>query len=113
MPQVEKGKSEPAKGIEFRRYARGEVDIVIDLRESGGGRLQAQIVDISQSGCRIATVTYLNENRRIFITLPGFGPLEAEVVWRIGENYGCAFISPLHPAVYDHIVAKFPSLKTA
>ena len=109
MPYSAKGKSEPAKGIEFRRYSRGDVNITIDLREFGGGRMQAQIVDISQSGCRIATVSHLNDHGRIFITLPGFGPLEAEVVWRIGESYGCAFIAPLHPAVFDHILAKFPS----
>ncbi|MBP6580182.1 MAG: hypothetical protein RIS00_725 [Pseudomonadota bacterium] len=110
MPYSAKGKSEPAKGIEFRRYSRGDVNITIDLREFGGGRMQAQIVDISQSGCRIATVSHLNDHGRIFITLPGFGPLEAEVVWRIGESYGCAFVAPLHAAVFDHILAKFPSL---
>ena len=110
MPYSAKGKSEPAKGIEFRRYSRGDDNITIDLREFGGGRMQAQIVDISQSGCRIATVSHLNDHGRIFITLPGFGPLEAEVVWRIGESYGCAFVAPLHPAVFDHILAKFPSL---
>ena len=110
MPFSAKGKSEPAKGIEFRRYSRGDVDIMIDLREFGNGRMRAQIVDISQSGCRITTVSHISDNGRIFITLPGFGPLEAEVVWRIGESYGCSFVAPLHPAVFDHIIAKFPSL---
>ena len=57
-----------------------------------------------------AVDSHLNDHGRIFITLPGFGPLEAEVVWRIGESYGCAFVAPLHPAVFDHILAKFPSL---
>ena len=31
--------------------------------------------------------------------------LEARVAWRDGHRYGCAFVHPLHPAVFDHIVA--------
>ncbi|MCC6482958.1 PilZ domain-containing protein [Sphingorhabdus sp.] len=110
MRDEKKGHAEPAFIGEARRHDRGHVDIVIDVRESGGGRHQAHIVDLSQSGCRIASATYLNENRHIFITLPGFTPLEAEVVWKIKDVYGCAFFQPLHPAIFDHIVAKYPSL---
>jgi PilZ domain len=110
MPEGNDKKREPATGVEYRRFTRGDVDITIDVRESAGGRHKAQMVDLSLSGCRIFSVTYLSEDRRIFITLPGFGPLEAEVVWRIKDEYGCSFINGLHPAIYDHIVAKVPSL---
>lgn len=110
MPDGDKIKKEPATGIEYRRFARGDVDITIDVREYGGGRHKAHMVDLSQSGCRVYSVTYLSENKTIYITLPGFGPLEAEVVWKIRDQYGCAFTQGLHPAVYDHIIAKYPSL---
>jgi hypothetical protein len=110
MSDGSENNSEAATGVEFRRFERGDVDIVIDVREYGGGRHRAQMIDLSVSGCRVASATYLNENRRIFITLPGFGPLEAEVVWQIKGEYGCSFINGLHEAVYDHIVEKFPSL---
>lgn len=103
-------RSEPARVIENRRYGRGDVHIDIDVREFGGGRHKAQIVDLSQSGCRISSVTYLNEDRTIFITLPEFAPLEASVIWKIRDVYGCAFSSALHPAIYDHILAKYPTL---
>lgn len=111
MPESDKKQNEPATGVEFRRFARGAVDITIDVREYAGGRHKAHMVDLSLSGCRVFSVTYLSENKTIFITLPGFAPLEAEVVWKIRDEYGCAFTQGLHPAVYDHIVAKFPSLR--
>ena len=38
-------------------------------------------------------------------SLPGLAALEAVVAWRDKFKYGCAFAKPLHPAVFDHIVA--------
>lgn len=103
-------RSEPARHIEHRRYGRGDVHIDIEVREQGGGRHKAQMVDLSQSGCRICSLTYLNESKTVFISLPDFAPLEAEVVWKIRDDYGCAFNNALHLAVYDHILAKYPLL---
>ena len=39
------------------------------------------------------------------LTLPGLAALEAVVAWRDRYKYGCAFAKPLHPAVFEHIVA--------
>lgn len=98
------------EGDEHRRFSRDDVYISIDVREHGGGRHKALIMDLSQSGCRISSVTYIAEGRKIHVTLPGFAPLEAVVVWKNHDEYGCSFTQPLHAAIYDHIRAKYPSL---
>lgn len=103
-------KSEPTPGLDARRYVRGEVNISIEIREHGGGRQKGVIYNLSQSGCRINCPVLLNLHRRIFLTLPDFAPIEVEVRWKDGDEYGCSFHNGLHPAVYDHILAKFPSL---
>lgn len=104
------GRAEPAPTAETRRHKRGEVDIFIEIREHGAGRHKGRLTDLSQSGCRISCPVFIPENRKVSITIPGFSPLEAEIVWKIGDDYGCSFANPLYEAVYDHIVAKYPSL---
>jgi hypothetical protein len=34
-------------------------------------------------------------------------PLEAVVAWRSASAFGCQFVRPLHPAVFDMIAARF------
>lgn len=97
-------------GDEHRIFSRGDVYISIDVREHGGGRHKALMMDLSQSGCRISSVIYMGEGRNIHVTLPGFAPLEAVIVWKAQDEYGCSFTQPLHAAIYDHIRAKYPSL---
>jgi hypothetical protein len=111
MPEDQNSASTPAESSEARRFIRGDVRIPVDIREFGGGRHKAHMVDLSQAGCRIFSVTLLRQDRPIFITLPGFAPLEAMVKWKNRDEYGCAFTGGLHPAIFDHIIASFPSLR--
>jgi hypothetical protein len=94
-----------------RKHKRGDVDIMIDIREHGGGRHKGRLTDLSQSGCRINCPVLIMEQRIISITLPTFAPFEAEVVWKQGDDYGCSFHQPLHEAIYDHILIKYPALR--
>lgn len=112
MSEEEKRESEASSIPEARRHDRGEVRIPVDIREYAGGRHKAHMVDLSQAGCRIFSVTLLRQDRPIFITLPGFAPLEAMVKWKKRDEYGCAFNGGLHPAIFDHIIASFPSLRS-
>ncbi len=104
------GRGEMAYMVEARKYQRGDVDIHIDIREHGGGRHKARLTDLSRSGCRISCPVLIPENRVVSITLPTFAPFEAEVVWKIGDDYGCSFHHELHEAIYDHILIKYPAL---
>ena len=54
--------------------------------------------------------TRLNHEKLHFMQLPGFSPIEAHIRWQDGDTYGCVFANPLHPAVFDHIASKYPTL---
>lgn len=75
------------------------------IRERGTP-FDLDVVDLSPTGFRGETVYNLPIGSRIFATLPGLAPLEAKVMWRDAVFVGCAFATPLHPAVFDHIVAR-------
>lgn len=75
------------------------------IRERGTP-FDIDVVDLSPTGFRGETIYNLAIGARIFVTLPGLAALEAKVVWRDAAFVGCAFASPLHPAVFDHIVAR-------
>jgi hypothetical protein len=93
-----------------RRYQRGDVHIAAQIREKGYGHHQALVADLSRSGCRVITPMYLNPDRALFITLPGFSALEAKIAWHVREEYGCEFVAELHEAIFDHILKKHPSV---
>jgi len=96
--------------FDHRRYLRGDVHIVAQIREKGYGHHQAKVSDLSRSGCRVITPMYLNADNSIFITIPGFAPLEARIAWHEREEYGCHFVNELHEAIFDHILLKHPSI---
>jgi PilZ domain len=93
-----------------REYNRGDVAIMADIREMGGGKHKVNIVDLSRSGYRIHSLTYIKVDKIVFLTIPGFTPLEGHVAWHSGDYYGCQFTSQLHIAIYDHILSQFPTL---
>jgi PilZ domain len=92
-----------------RRFMRGDVHIVAQIREKGYGHHKAKLCDLSRAGCRVNTPMYLNPDNSVFITIPGFSALEARIVWHVGDEYGCEFIGELHEAIYDHIVSNHPA----
>jgi PilZ domain len=92
-----------------RRYARGDVHIVAQIREKGYGHHKAKVTDLSRAGCKVITPMYLNAENSIFITIPGFAPLETRIAWHDRDEYGCSFVNELHEAIYDHILRSHPA----
>ena len=92
-----------------RRHSRGDVHIVAQIREKGFGHHQAKVADLSRSGCRVITPMYLNPDRALFITIPGFTAFEAKIAWHVRDEYGCEFVADLHEAIYDHILKISPA----
>jgi hypothetical protein len=99
----------PDGPFNHRRFARGDVHIMAQIREQGYGHHKAKVADLSRSGCRVITPMYLSPDRSLFITLPGFAPLEARIAWHVRDEYGCEFVAELHEAIYDHILQKHPA----
>lgn len=95
---------------EHRFTKRSDVAIEAEIREAGGGKFKIDVLDLSVSGFRMHSLTFINPEVRIYLTMPGMAPLAAKVAWTKGDYYGCEFDNPLYPAVFDHIVSSFPSL---
>lgn len=92
---------------EGRIAMRADVAIKARLRDRGTP-FDIKIVDLSATGFRAETVHKVPIGMRCFITLPGLSGIEATAMWRNPEHVGFAFKTPLHPAVFDHIVAALP-----
>lgn len=100
-----------SRGQDGRAFMRGGVSITASIREQGGGRQKVDVVDLSRSGFRMRTGSFIAPDRVLFLTLPGYNPLEAHIAWHEHEYYGCEFVQKLHEAVYDDIVRRYPLFK--
>ena len=90
---------------ENRRALRKAVKMRAHLRDRGQTKFEIDVIDLSASGFRAETSFTLWPGTVVWLTLPGLAAMEAVVAWRDKLHYGCAFAKPLHPAVFDHIVA--------
>lgn len=95
----------PSDAEESRHALRRAVKMRAHLRDRGNTRFEIEVVDLSTTGFRAQTAFALWPGTTVWLTLPGLAALEAVVAWRDKYRYGCAFNRPLHPAVFDHIVA--------
>ena len=94
-----------ADGGESRRALRRAVRMRAYLRDRGTTRFLIDVVDLSVTGFRAETSFTLWPGTTVWLKMPDLEGLEAVVAWRDKFKYGCAFVKPLYPAVFDHIVA--------
>jgi hypothetical protein len=92
-------------GSEQRRALRRPVKLRAKLRDRGQTRFEIDITDLSLTGFRAETSFTLWPGSVVWLTLPGLAGLEGTVQWRDKFLYGCSLAKPLHPAVFEHIVA--------
>ena len=83
---------------------RAEVALLCQVRQGGGAWSTIRLEDISQTGFRIAFLPISLESVPLRIQIPGLGPLTAHIRWQRGKVVGCEFDTPLHVAVFEHIV---------
>jgi PilZ domain len=93
-----------------RRADRVVVAFKGQLKEAGTFKFPVRVLDLSISGFRFESSSKLHPGARVWLTVPGLAPLEAEVKWREGFLYGAAFAASLHPAVLDHIAKHAESM---
>jgi PilZ domain len=97
-----------ASTSEARRTERYGMVFQASLREPGSTRFAIAVRDLSVTGFRCETSFNLKVGKTVWLTIPGLGPLEAEVKWKDKFQFGCSFASPLHTAVLDHIARQMP-----
>lgn len=66
--------------------------------------MRVRLEDISRSGFRIAWFPGASIDQPLKIRIPGLQLLTANIRWRREAAMGCEFDTPLHIAVFEHIV---------
>lgn len=89
-----------------RRSERIPLSAEIELRRSFNGKYQVTVRDCSPQGCCINLVDRVALDETLWIKLPGLESIEAYVCWTQDFIAGVEFIKPLHPAVFDMLMAR-------
>ena len=92
-----------SKVTETPRAERVALRAEVRSRHAGGKPYPTDIRNLSPGGCCIELPYKADLGERLWVTLPGLQPIEAEVCWAETYVAGCAFKTPLYPAVFDHI----------
>jgi hypothetical protein len=88
------------------REARALVSLVCEVRQGSRPWRQARLDEISTTGFRISQFPDCSPQLPLRIRIPGLELLSATVRWQRDDTVGCEFASPLHVAVFEHIVRK-------
>lgn len=99
--------SEPDNaGGNNRQRPRAAFRTAAVLRDRLSNKFHVHLVDLSTTGFQAEAHPSLDPGAIVWLQMPGLQGLEATVMWRQRAIVGCKFNQPLHPAVFDHLVAK-------
>jgi hypothetical protein len=87
-----------------RRHSRNSALIGVKFRRKGEAWFMTKVTDMSPAGFRLLSFVKLRVGMEVWVMFPGFDGRKARVIWVANHEAGCTFESPLHPAIYDHIV---------
>jgi hypothetical protein len=80
------------------------------LRPSGATGFKTVVTDLSLGGFAAKALTNLHPGTLCWLTLPGLGSLQSEIVWNDGNSVGCSFATLLNPAVLQSVVDRVASV---
>ncbi|GEM_PF-2287117 len=91
-----------------KRDLRSPVELTGRFRTGSGRMHVVRVSDLSVSGCRLhQNFSLLEVGKTIMMRLADIGPIESVVRWKNGMDVGVSFQQPLHPAVLDHLLARY------
>jgi len=93
-----------SKQRDMRRESRNGALIAVKFRRKGETWFRTKVTDMSPAGFRLLSFVKLRVGMEVWIMFPGFDGRKARVIWVANHEAGCTFESPLHPAIYDHII---------
>ena len=96
-----------------RARGRAPFRIAAVLRDRSSNKFNVHLVDLSTTGFQAEAHPSLDPGALVWLVIPGMEGLEATVMWRRRSVVGCKFNHPLHPAVFDHLVARRPGTSGA
>lgn len=96
---------DPAAPVE-RRHPRVQVDGSAMLRRSGQLNYSVRLYDLTPHGCKAEFVERPEFDEQVWVKFAGIAPLEARVCWIGNSKVGLVFTHPIHPAVFDLLIAR-------
>ncbi len=82
--------------VDERRNQRSPVTVSLaTVRELGQEAREAELLDLSSYGCRVAAAGDHEEGNRLWLRFDGGWPIAATVVWAKDEIVGCRFDEPI------------------
>lgn len=100
------------QSTQSRSHERMSVNGEVMMRRAGKVNFRVQVYDLSPQGCKAEFVERPALNEQLWIKFDGLEALEAKVRWISGAKAGLSFVRPLHPAVFDLIVARLGPART-
>ncbi len=85
--------------------ARARIAVLCEVRQGTRPWKLVRLSDLSPTGFKLAWLPEYSLDQPLRIRIPGMQVLGAQIRWHKGRQIGCEFASPLHVAVFDHIVA--------
>jgi len=94
---------------EDRCAVRHPVCIPARMRFSCSQSFDVEITDISLAGFCCDALLEMHAGTVCWITMPGLGSLQAEIVHHDNRGLGCAFAELINPAVLDRFILHYPA----
>ena len=89
-----------------RKAERLQVRAETSLRRRGRLSYRVQTFDVSRFGCSCEFIEWPVMYERVWVKFDGLESIESVVVWVEVTRIGVMFLNPLHPAVFDLLLAK-------
>ncbi len=70
------------------------------VRGHGRQPVEAELVDLSIYGCRLAVASDYSSNDRLWLRFAGGAPVAATAIWIEGGELGCRFDAPLDRTLF-------------
>jgi len=84
-------------GLQQHRETRTLLDTDAAIQEPGQTGTDARLVNLSAEGFMARTDAVIAPGCRVWLTLPGLGQVDAEVVWARDGKLGGRFAEPIDP----------------
>jgi hypothetical protein len=89
-----------------RRSTRLDMSFEVTLRRSGQHNFKVRAFDLSSDGCKVEFIDRPDEGETVWIKFDGLDALQAKVRWIERSCLGLEFERPIHPAVFELLIAR-------
>lgn len=79
-------------------------------RQTGTRVVDAQVTDLSPSGCRLATSEPLETSDLMWLKIAGLAPHRVRLEGQGGQRYRCEFVPPVQAGVVEDVLASHQRL---